>query len=82
MENCIKRLVILSFLILFNMSFISCVGLRTNFKFPNEYGKSTWIASENDIDIMIVVDSNNVSFGSITFEEITKNIKLYLLSME
>lgn len=71
-----KRFIILFLVILFNMSLVSCVGLRTNFKYPNDYGKSTWVANENDIDIMIAVDSNNVSFGFITFEEITKKYKI------
>lgn len=71
-----KRLIIIFQFILLSMFLISCVGLRTNFKFPNSYGKSKWIANGNDIDIMIVVGSNNVSNGSITFKDITKKYKI------
>lgn len=71
-----KKSIILILLISFTIFLTSCIGFRTNFKFPNEYGESQWVSKDNNFDILIFVDANNESYSSITYDEITKNYKV------
>ncbi len=71
-----KKTIILILSIILTNLLISCMGIRTNFKFPNEYGVSNWTASKDDINIVISVNENDDSYGSITYQETTNNYKV------
>ncbi|MCF0116589.1 MAG: hypothetical protein HUJ61_00905 [Bacilli bacterium] len=64
-----KRNLLRDYSFLFCVSLSSCFGIRTHFKFPNEYGESVWVANNSEITITIFVDSLKESLGQIEYNE-------------
>ncbi len=71
-----KKIIVFILSILVIIFPVSCVGIRTNFKFPNEYGPSDWETLEENVHIFIKVDENSDSYGFITYQEITRKYKI------